>query len=56
MVHITDLYTKFSVNTLICLITEEENLLGVGEVLAGNNLVARRLVKSIPNHGCSANS
>jgi len=56
MVHITDLYTKFSVNTLICLITEKENLLGVGEVLAGNNLVARRLVKSIPNHGCSANS
>ena len=47
MVNIDNLNEKFSVNSLICLLTIEGNLLGVAEVLAGNNIVAKRLVKFI---------
>ncbi len=47
IVYIDHVYAKYGTNTLICLITEEKYLVGVGEVLDGNKIVAKRLVKSL---------
>jgi len=45
-IHIDNLNSKFSVNTLICLVnTKDSELLGVGEVMDADGLAVKRLVR-----------